>query len=64
MIKTFTHSIKESSNTRSEQGLLSVSSLSLEEKPSQACLRNILNFSKTLEVQKSELLGTLHYLRS
>lgn len=37
---------------------------SLSEGPSADCIRNILNFSKNLDVRHSEHLGHLVYLKS
>lgn len=35
-----------------------------KEEPSEFTIQNILNFSKNLEVKKSETIGTFDYLKS
>lgn len=34
------------------------------DEPSESCINTILNFSKNLEVKKSETLGHINFLRS
>lgn len=67
MIKLFTPSLYEIQTTKAAESLPDQSEVRLTlppDRPSSACIRNILNFSKNLEVRTSETLGTIHYLRS
>jgi hypothetical protein len=61
MIKTFTsefeHTAKEHKKERQLFGLSS-------EVPSENALKNILNYSKNLEVKQSKLLPYLEFLKS
>lgn len=66
MQQTFTLNQNIQTLTENEKELFRYSEEAsiLEENPSELSLMNILNFSRNLEVQKSESIGTFDYLRS
>ncbi len=48
----------------SELNELSFNDQNNSEEPSEFCINNILNYSKNLEVKKSNALGYLDFIRS
>jgi hypothetical protein len=66
MQKTFTLEFDTLNIAKEEKELkaMLINDNQKQDEPSNFCINNILNYSKNLEVQKSEKLGTVDYLKS